>query len=100
MKDMNGGLCGVPRGGLYLQSRDGIEWGLSEMAQAYTRHVRWDDGTESTQAFFERPQFLIRDGKPTHLFAATGIGGDSMEEITDSWNMVVPLAAPGEPPQR
>lgn len=94
MKDMRGGLGGEARGGLHARSDDGIHWRLSQPSQAYSRTVLWDDGHSSTQDFLERPQLLIEEGRPTHLFVATSLGGTSAETQTCSWNMVIPLRAP------
>jgi len=43
------------------------------------------------QGQFERPQLLIENGRPTHLFAATGDGPGGFDKMSSSWNMVVPL---------
>jgi len=38
--------------------------------------VKWDDGATTMQDHLERPPIQVRDGKPTHLFAAAdGPGG-------------------------
>ena len=93
MKEMNGKLGGEPRGGIALQSPDGVHWPnvASNVQRAYSRHIRWDDGTRTTQAFFERPQLLLEHGQPTHLFAATGVGSENIGRVIDTWNMVIPL---------
>ena len=39
----------------------------------YTRHVTWKDGSKSLQGNLERPSVLFdENGKPTHIFCATG----------------------------
>jgi hypothetical protein len=58
--------------------------------KAYSRLIAWDDGTSSRRAKLERPQLLIQNGQPTHLFAAT-LEADEKGEPTDSWSMVIPL---------
>lgn len=94
MKDMRGGLCGERAGGVHARSLDGIAWQLSDPPKAYSRTVRWDDGTTTTQAHLERPQLLIESGRPTHLFASTSdapVVGNP-QELHRTWNMVIPLA--------
>jgi hypothetical protein len=92
MKDMNGGVSGEARGGVYLRSKDGVEWRLAEPPQAYSRTVVWENGETTTQTHLERPQLLIENGRPTHLFLATsdGVWNDLQ---TQSWNLVIPLRA-------
>ncbi|MEM6333310.1 MAG: glycoside hydrolase family protein [Planctomycetota bacterium] len=92
MKSMNGKLGGEARGGIAIESVDGVNWSVSsEAKKAYSRKIRWDDGSTTTQAFLERPQLLIEDGKPTFMFAATAVGSDAIGHVTDSWNMAIPL---------
>lgn len=89
MKDMNGGIGGEKGGGIAATSPDGIKWTIADPPQAYSRSIRWDDGTTLVQGHLERPQLLLENGAPTHLFAATCDG--SFQNMTRSWNMVVPL---------
>ncbi|MHC4123338.1 MAG: glycoside hydrolase family protein [Planctomycetota bacterium] len=90
MKDMNGNVCGEAGGGIHATSKDGIKWVISKPPKAYSRTVKWSDGTVTTQAGFERPQVLVQNGKPTHLFAATGTG-EKYWRFDTTWNMVIPL---------
>lgn len=91
MKDMTGAICGEHHGGIHGWSRDGVEWIVSDPPKAYSKTVRWSDGTVTTQGQFERPQLLIENGVPTHLFVATGDGPGGFRNMTRTWNMVVPL---------
>lgn len=91
MKDMTGAICGERHGGIHGWSRDGVEWHVSDPPKAYSKTVQWSDGTVTTQGQFERPQLLIEDGRPTHLFVATGDGPGGFRNMTHCWNMVVPL---------
>ena len=88
---MTGKICGERHGGIHALSADGIHWRLADDPLAYSREMLWDDGTVTHQGQFERPQLLIQDGQPTHLFAATGDGSGGFDKMTRSWNMVVPL---------
>jgi hypothetical protein len=93
-KDMRGGITGEYHAGAHLISQDALEWKPSPAPKAYSRTVRWDDGTESTQGSLERPQLLIEKGRPTHLVLATsdGPGGGRVGEgAKNTWNIVIPL---------
>ncbi len=95
MKDMAGGIVGEIGGGIHATSPDGVNWSVSDPPKAYSRTVTWDDGATTEQAAFERPQLLIEDGRPTHLFAATGNSKDGkLWHFEGSpWNLCVPLKA-------
>jgi hypothetical protein len=93
LKDMNGNICGEKGGGIHATSEDGVNWQISEHPQAYSRFVLWDDGVKREQKAFERPQLLIQDGVPTHLYAATGEGAKYWT-FDRTWNMVIPLSEP------
>lgn len=90
-KDMDGSLCGEKHGGVHAHSQNGIDWRIADTAKAYSRHVRWDDGTEQVMGSFERPFILFHDGKPTHMFAAVADGPGSFHQAENTWNMVIPL---------
>lgn len=85
-----GGLTGEWGAGVYATSEDCLNWHIHENPKAYSRIVRWDDGTVTEQCNLERPFLLFQDGEPTHLFCATGSGTKAWE-FTDTWNMVIPL---------
>ena len=94
-KDMAGGICGEPKAGVHALSDNGIDWKLAPLPMAYSRTVKWDDGTTTEQPLLERPQILFEDGKPTHLFAATGTmpdtTSDSHASLQRTWNMCIPI---------
>jgi hypothetical protein len=85
-----GGITGEWGAGVYATSCDCINWTIYPEPKAYSRKVLWDDQTTTIQCNLERPNLLFHDGKPTHLFLATG-NGDRPYNFTDSWNMVIPL---------
>lgn len=94
-KDMDGGLTGERHAGVHLLSDNGLDWTLAPSPKAYSRTIRWDDGTVTTQGSLERPQLLIgEDGEPTHLVAATADGPGGFLAATETWNMVIPLRPP------
>jgi len=80
--------------------RAGQRIGLTPLA--YSRTIRWDDGTVTGQCAAERPQLLIENGEPTHLYLATAAGPeqapmrghDCYQTLEHTWNMVIPLSAP------
>jgi hypothetical protein len=90
MKDRFGHICGEEGGGIHAKSKDGINWNLATPLKAYSRTVKWDDGTTTHQGNFERPFLLFEDGVATHLFAATG-SGSKPYQLERSWNLVIPL---------
>jgi predicted GH43/DUF377 family glycosyl hydrolase len=92
-KDWTGEICGEAGAGVHAASPDGIAWTLSEPPKAYSRRVVWDDGTITIQGALERPQLLIHNGRPTHLFAATGDGPGGFDNCTRTWNLVIPLSS-------
>ncbi len=90
MKDRFGHICGERGGGIHALSNDGVNWELASKPLAYSKNILWDNGKKTYQNHFERPSLLIEDGKPTHLFAATGIGPEEWV-FEKTWNMVIPL---------
>ena len=93
MKDMSGDICGEKFAGVHVTSADGIAWDFDRATLAYSRTVRWSDGRTTRQGFLERPQLLIENGVPTHLFCATAEGpGIDLKDATRTWNTVFPLA--------
>ncbi len=91
-KDMAGGICGEKGAGVHATSPDGVHWTVSDPPLAYSRRVRWDDGSETVQGHLERPQLLIEAGRPTHLFAATADGPGGFNQATRTWCLTIPLA--------
>lgn len=93
MKDMTGALCGEEHGGLFASSADASHWEFRRHEVAYSRTVRWDDGTVSTQGNLERPSLLFdRHGTPTHFFAATAdVHFRNRQELKSTYVLVIPL---------
>ncbi|MEG0319591.1 MAG: glycoside hydrolase family protein [Niameybacter sp.] len=90
-KDMEGKTCGEEHGGIYAFSKDGISWEIQKGQQAYSRKIKWDDGTTQVMGSLERPFILFEEGRPTHMFFATADGPGGFERATTTWNMVIPL---------
>lgn len=90
-KNDSGGVTGDWGAGIYATNTDCLYWDISNDPKAYTRDVLWDDGTRTVQANIERPNLLFHDGKPTHLFLATGNGTQPWDFEGNTWSMVIPL---------
>ena len=92
MKDMSGEICGEHHGGIYATSTDCVHWQFADSPLAYSRTVKWDNGDMVKMGFRERPQLLIENGIPTHLFNATGDGpGVGFNSCQRTWCMCTPL---------
>ncbi|MEI7832137.1 MAG: glycoside hydrolase family protein [bacterium] len=90
-KDLNGQTTGELNAGAHLLSPDGINWELAPIRKAYSRDVLWSDGQLRHMGSFERPQLLLQDGHPTHLFAAMADGPGQWQQMNKTWNVVIPL---------
>ncbi|MGF7048233.1 hypothetical protein J2T13_002740 [Paenibacillus sp. DS2015] len=91
-KDMDGKLCGEKQGGIQAYSHSGTDWKFAESPKAYSRLVRWEDGSQQWMGNFERPFLLFQEGVPTHLFAAVSDGPGGFQNAENTWNMVIPLS--------
>ena len=63
-------LIGEAGSRYHATSSDGINWKIDTTGIAYSRSVTFTDGTTETFKRLERPQLLIQDGKPTHIYFA------------------------------
>jgi lysophospholipase L1-like esterase/predicted GH43/DUF377 family glycosyl hydrolase len=72
----------------YAVSDDGLKWHVPRRAIAVSRSVLLADGTTKKMNSTERPHVLIENGKPTHVFFATG---ETINGKRYTWNMVIPL---------
>lgn len=95
-KNNCGGITGEWGAGIYATSDDCIHWNIHPDPKAYSRTVKWDDGSEIEMCNLERPNLLFQDGVPTHLFAATGTG-EKAWHFDHTWNMVIPLTNGSQP---
>ncbi len=92
MKDMTGVIGGEEGAGIAAFSNNGADWTLAEPPRAYSRTVQWSDGSITRPGKLERPQLLIVDGRPTHIFFATNDATHGTRDATRTWNMVRPLS--------
>ncbi|MDF7822751.1 glycoside hydrolase family protein [Pontiellaceae bacterium B12227] len=95
-KDQHGKVGGVFQGGILAHSQDGLAWTLDENPTAYTKMVKWVDGTERQMGQLERVQGLVQDGKLTHLTFAVMDGRGGFDDGKNTWNIVIPLEDAGE----
>jgi len=90
-KDMTGALTGEKHAGIHARSPDGLRWTLADPPKAWSRTLRWDDGTTRTMGQLERPFVLIENGRPSFLFAAAGDGPGGFARMTESFSLAIPL---------
>lgn len=90
VKDMTGEVCGEEGAAIHAVSRDAVSWSAMDPAKAYSRQVRWADGSSSVLPKLERPQILFQGSSPTYLFAAT-LRRDAAGAVTDSFSIAFPL---------
>jgi len=83
-------LTGQRESGFYAYSVDGIDWTVPDEPTAYDRRVLFTDGTIVEQKKLERPQVLVEDGRPTHLYFAT-----ADPEWAKIYNLVIPVTPGG-----
>lgn len=94
-KDIEGAITGDVGAGLHAWSRDARSWSLCTPCKAWSRALRWSDGTAGRQGSFERPQLLLEHGVPRWLFAATADGPGGFRNADRTWTLAMPLDAPG-----
>ena len=76
-KNGSSGITGEWGSGFYAESDDCIDFEIAPHPKVYSRKIKWADGRETIQGNLERPSVLFdEDGRPTHLFCASGYGAD------------------------
>lgn len=74
------GITGEWGSGFYAESEDCIDFTIGKDPKVYSRLVTWADGSKSLQSNLERPSVIFdENGKPTHIFCATGVGKNPYE---------------------
>ena len=91
MKDFHGTIGGVGYGGVYASSEDGRNWTLGTPPLAYTRTIRWTDGTATTHGNVERAGVLVDNGQSTHLLFAITQGEEKYNATPETRSIVIPL---------
>jgi lysophospholipase L1-like esterase len=72
----------------YAVSDDGLRWHVPRSAIAVSKNVLFEGGSTKKMNSTERPHVLIENGKPTHVFFATG---ETIDGKRYTWNMAIPL---------
>lgn len=80
-------VTGEHGAGFYAYSNNGFDWKLTENPRAYGRSVEFRSGEERTLRRLERPQVLVEDGVPTHIFFAA-----MEQDSVDIYNLVIPVS--------
>lgn len=87
VEDGAGYYTGLPYGGAWFSSADGIVWDRENVRTAYDFNVTYDDGSQIVMQRRERP-FLLLDKERTYLFNAAKINGETQRTGGDTWNFV------------
>lgn len=69
-KCMNSAITGESGAGFISSSLNGVDWKIFENPAAYSKTVTLTDGTTEDMLKLERPQVLLENGIPTHVFFA------------------------------
>lgn len=92
MKDVDGAISGEKGAGIHATSGDGVEWRISSPPKAYSRTIAIAGEKRVTYSRAERPQLLIENGKPTHLFLAVAGQPAGSGNFGFARNIAIPLA--------
>lgn len=86
-KDQVGAYTGEKGGGVLAHSSDAVKWKIDQSPKAYSRTLKFDNGSTGTQGQLERPFILFENEKPAYLFFATMNGPGGFNNATKSWNI-------------
>jgi hypothetical protein len=75
LKDFEGSVADEPYDGIYAHSDDALDW-TTEDGSAYSVEFTMADGSRPPVERRERPQALLEDSEPTHLYTAVEYGDD------------------------
>jgi len=69
-----------------------MNFAIAPAPKVYSRTVTWKDGTVTTQGNLERPSLLFdENGRPTHLFCATGRAASPYSFEDTTFVVCIPL---------
>ena len=89
-KDMTGKIVGEKHAGVHARSKDGLHWELAKRPKAWTRALRWDDGT--TQVMVARTPVPVDRKRPPDLsLRGDRDGPGGFANMTQSFNVAVPI---------
>lgn len=76
LRDWLGNITGEVKAGVHGVSDDGVHWTLSENPKAWSKTIRWDDGTRTTMHDVEVPKLTFDENSvATHLVLTVREGG-------------------------
>lgn len=91
-KDQRGEITGHIGHGILAHSPNGIEWELDKNPYAYSKTVKWEDGSVKEMGQLERVSVLLDEkGKVSHIYFATMDGPGGFNNSAKSWNIVIPI---------
>lgn len=67
LKDMDGSLCGMPKGGVLVESADGLHWQLASSLPAYDLTIEFDGEPPMKAARVERVEVVLDEGNPVAI---------------------------------
>ena len=91
-KDQRGEITGHHGYGILAHSQNGVIWKLDETPFAYSKTVKWGDGSFKKMGQLERVSVLLDEkGQLSHIYFATMDGKGGFNNSTRSWNIVLPI---------
>ena len=90
VKDFKGNFTKAGTSLALFESSDGISWKPSTHTLVSTLDLKWSDGSIQKLMKLERPQLLLKNGKPSVLFCTAA----PAEDINKSFNVQIPLKLP------
>ncbi|MDR0901141.1 MAG: glycoside hydrolase family protein [Opitutaceae bacterium] len=83
-EDNRGKITGRKDWGAHFVSENGVDgWRLFTPAAAYTREIKFTDGTSLECVRRERPQLLIQNGRATHLVTSVWDGKNAWSQVVE-----------------
>ncbi|TXD76085.1 glycoside hydrolase family protein [Algoriphagus ratkowskyi] len=67
---MNAAITGESGAGFYTSSEHGLVWATPENQASYSRTLTLSNGETVEFPKLERPQVLVQNGHPTHVYFA------------------------------
>ncbi len=92
MKDCIGNIARYYGNLFYAESDDCQTFEIEDDPTVITRDVEWEDGHKTRQCNFERPFVLFdKNGKPTHIFGASGDGLEPFNFTKETYILCIKL---------
>lgn len=82
-KDFQGYFTGGRKHTVALfESEDGFDWQPADKPFAFDKEIYWEDGSVTEVGYLERPQILMKDGKPAYLICAGSWDSEKEEDFS------------------